>query len=137
MAGHPTDMDNVPLIAKRKVLSNGELALPYYTGFYARMKSKISDSLHAYYSPNWEDIRGFASRYGVDALVVNRDRLKEITVGRPIFYEPFNTEMREWIGSNRDFALADGPAPLRCFENGRYVVLCLSQEGRSREPLGR
>jgi hypothetical protein len=48
IVGHPVDMDNMPLLARRQVLANQELALPYYTGYDAAIHQRLLDMLLAY-----------------------------------------------------------------------------------------
>lgn len=128
VAGHPMDMNNPPLIAKRKVLANQELSLPYYQGYYGEVRTRIFDFFEAYYASDWSVVEGFIRRYGVDALVVNKEHFAESFLAGPIYYEPFRSAVKERLTRDRSFALENPPEDLRCFENERYVVLCFASD---------
>ena len=50
--------------------------MPYFTGYYRVVKERLLAMLDAYYADNWDDVSGFIRKYGVDALVVSKNRLK-------------------------------------------------------------
>lgn len=126
VAGHPWDMDNVPLMARRSVVANGEISHPYYMGFYAYIRPRIADTLRAYYAKDWSEVEAFARQYNVSALVVRRDRFPPPERSR-LFFEPYESEVRAWLGERKQFALADPPASELCYENSRYRVLCFDE----------
>jgi hypothetical protein len=128
VAGHPNVMDNVPLVARRKVVANTELALPYYTGYYNWIKPRLADSLRAYYAADEKQLRAFLDGYGVNALVVRRSHFDKAFLDGVITYEPFNTEIKKRLGKNPEFVLSPAPRKDRCFENERYVVLCFPEK---------
>jgi hypothetical protein len=127
VAGHPFDMDDVPLMAHRKVLANAETAFPYYLGYYYRIKDRVLDSLQAYYAAQWDTIVSFVQHYGVDAFVVHKERFHPLAGNDKIFYEPFDTLLKKELKDRTHFVLANPPSALRCFENERYIVLCFEQ----------
>jgi hypothetical protein len=127
IAGHPFDMDNVPLMARRKVLTNAETAFPYYLGHYNRIKDRVLDSLRTYYAAHWSAVVSFVQRYSVDAFVVHKERFHPIVSHAKIFYEPFDTVLKEELKDSTHFVLATPPQELRCFENARYIVLCFTK----------
>ena len=124
IAGHPSDMDNVPLIAKKSVLANKELAMPYFTGYYRIVKERLLAMLEAYYADNWDDVSGFIRKNGVDAVVVSKNRLKGFNKQDKIFVEPFNKIIKSRMDENRLFVLLKPPSESICFENERYIVVC-------------
>lgn len=125
VAGHPMDMDNVPLLARRKVLANRELSLPYYVGYYGKVKQRLLDMLEAYYATDWKALEGFVHRYDVNAIVVRKAHFEErFTKGR-IYLEPFNHLAKGRWREGERFILADPPRSFRCFENAEFIVLCM------------
>jgi hypothetical protein len=128
VAGHPMDMNNPPLIAQRKVLANQELSLPYYQGYYGEVRARIFDFFEAYYASDWSVVEGFIRRYGVDALVVNKEHFKESFLSGPIYYEPFRSVVKERLKKNRSFVLMHPPENVQCFENEHYVILCFASK---------
>jgi hypothetical protein len=131
VAGHPMDMDNVPLLARRKVLANRELSLPYYVGYYTEVRRRLLDMLAAYYATDWREIEAFANRYRVDAMVVRKAHFDESFTRGSIYLEPFNNLVKiRWKGGEH-FVLADPPRSFRCFENERFIVVCLRGGGEN------
>jgi hypothetical protein len=124
VAGHPMDMDNVPLIARRKVLANREMSLPYYLGYYSRIRTRIMDMLKAYYATSWEDVVAFIKDYGVYAVVVRKDHFRRDVLTGSLYFEPFNSVIKKRLRTEDRLVLADPPQQLRCFENESYIVLC-------------
>jgi hypothetical protein len=124
VAGHPMDMDNVPLLARRKVLSNHELSLPYYLRYYDRVRRRITESFQAYYATRWETVEAFVERYGIDALVVRKEHFQKPFLAGRIYYEPFNAAVKAQLSGGGRLVLKDPPRNHRCFENDRYIVLC-------------
>jgi len=72
IAGHPMDMDWVPTFAKRKVLVNEELTVPWQGKYYEEIRRRMEDLFEAYYATSPEKIRLLKEKYGVEYLVVNR-----------------------------------------------------------------
>mgnify|MGYP000877106979 FL=1 len=130
IAGHPMDMNNVPLVARRKVLANQELSLPYYRNYYGELRTRIFDFFDAYYSHNWDSVEDFVKRWKVDALVVNKTQFTKAFLDGPIYCEPFRSAVKARLHTEGEggFALENPPENLRCFENERYVALCFPRE---------
>ena len=129
VAGHPMDMDSVPLLSRRPVLANRELSLPYYMRYYRQVRRRLMDMLGAYYARRWEDVTAFVERYRVSAMVVRKTYFEPPFLEGRIYLEPFNSAIKAgWEGRTGGFVLADPPRELRCFENERYVVLCWAKK---------
>ncbi|MBI4773870.1 MAG: hypothetical protein HY788_06770 [Deltaproteobacteria bacterium] len=124
IAGHPCVMDNVPLISRRQVLVNRELALPYYTGYYAQVRKRLFDLFEAYYATSRQEVDRFSKAYGVDVWVIRQSDFEPAFLKGRIFDEPFNTVVKKRIGENDAFVLPKALWGLKCFENERYFVLC-------------
>ena len=125
IAGHPCVMDNVPLMSRRRVLANRELALPYYTGYYSRVRKRLFDVFEAYYATTRQEVDRVAQRYGVNVWVVRKSDFEPGFLKGRIFDEPFNTAVKERLQGNETFALPEAASDLKCFENERYSVLCM------------
>lgn len=125
IAGHPWDVNNVPLVSKRKVLVNHELSLPYHTGYYQKIRERLFDVFKAYYSNSWSDVEALVEKYGVNVLVINKDRFSDDFLQRRIYFEPFDSFVREFIKGRVGFVLRYPPRDKICFENERYIVLCM------------
>lgn len=128
VAGHPMDMDNVPLLARRKVLANRELSLPYYVGYYAEVRQRLLDMLEAYYATDQKALEEFVRRYEISAMVVRKSHFEERFTKGQIYLEPFNHLVKGRWREGERFILANPPRSLRCFENSEFIVLCLMAE---------
>jgi|Deesub1362B_J571_1020462.scaffolds.fasta_scaffold04630_2 hypothetical protein len=131
VAGHPLDMDDVPLLARRKVLANRELSIPYYLGYYRQIRGRLLDLFRAYYAPDWGTVEAFVQRYGIRALVVNRDYFDPRFLRGPVYHEPFDSTVRDRIREGGKFALTSPPEKLIGFRNTRYIVLCFDSNTES------
>jgi hypothetical protein len=128
VAGHPMDMNNVPLLSRRKVLVNQELSMPYYLGYYMPVRQRLFDLFEAYYAGEWSEVESFVERYRVDGLVVRKAHFEAAQLNGMLYWEPFNRFVKQrWKGDER-FALRAPPREFRCFENERYVVLCWNRK---------
>jgi hypothetical protein len=134
VAGHPDDMDNVPVIAQRQVLANSETAFPYYLGYYTKMRDKVFDVLQAYYATDWQTLWAVVKRHRIDALVLRKEHFSPAALKRRLFYEPFASKLRASLTATSAFVLATPPKALICYENDRYVVLCVSSIAAGQPP---
>jgi hypothetical protein len=124
VAGHPFVMNPVPLLARRKVLASHELSLPYYPGYYGRIRQRIMNFFEAYYADSWETVEAFVRRYGIDVLVVRKEHFDPVFLEGPVYYEPFNQTVKERLKKGKDFVL-EMPSPEKlCFKNHHYFALC-------------
>lgn len=127
IAGHPMDMNNVPLVARRKVLANQELSLPYHMGYYNKIRDRLFDLFQTYYATDWDVVEQFVRRHRIQAMVVNRDHFKQDFLRGMIYYEPFDSFVKERLRGGEKFVLTDPPVERVCFENQRFLVLCWPQ----------
>jgi hypothetical protein len=123
IAGHPVDMDNIPLLARRKVLANQELALPYYTGYYAAVRQRLFDMLLAYYADDTRQVHDFVERYGVDYILLNTWRFTPAFLRGPIYDEPFNSVIKQRLSTQHHFVLREGLVGKRVYEHGPYLLI--------------
>lgn len=134
IAGHPMTLNNVPLMAQRKVLVNQELAEPFYTGYYTRLRQRLFDTFTAYYTDDVQQLWQFIRRYGVDYILVDTRHFEAPFLAGPIFYEPFGSFIRPQLSSRRHFALLEIPPEQQVYEQGPYRVVSfiepLSASGR-------
>jgi hypothetical protein len=132
ITGHPWEMDNIPLFARRQVLANQELSLPYFTGYYAEVRQRLLDSLTAYYAADAQQVQQFVQRYGVDYILLNtRHFTPEFLQGR-IYYEPFNSLVQAQLTDAPRFALLEAAVGERVYSQGPYILVSFAhrKEGR-------
>jgi hypothetical protein len=123
IAGHPEEMDNIPLFARRKVLVNQELSLPYFTGYYAQVRQRLFAMLAAYYATDIQDIQRFVQSYSVDYILVNTQHFDTLFLQGTIYDEPFGSFVRQRLDIHKRFALLDAPILQRVYERGPYVLI--------------
>lgn len=123
IAGHPSDMDDIPLFSKRKVLVNKELSLPYYKGYYGEIRKRTFDLFSAYYSASPEEIIAFCKKYGVDYMVVNSKYFDKEAARGKIYYAPFDEHAKAVIRKGKGFFLAELDDSLKLYSRGRYSVI--------------
>jgi hypothetical protein len=128
IAGYPNDMDGVPLLSKRKVLVNMELALPYYTNYYSEIRKRTFDLFTAYYSNNPSEVMAFCKKYGVDYLVVNKNHFDWKFLNEKIYYSPFGEYAKSLVGKNKTLVLDDMVDSKKVFKNGTYSVISCNKE---------
>jgi hypothetical protein len=108
LAGHPEIMDNVVTFAKRKAFVTFELSHTWYDRYWDIVKKRTFDFFDAYYASDPEDIRRFCRENSIDYVVVRQQDFPPIHSGRkPIYFEPFNTYIRDLLSSRSHFAILD------------------------------
>ncbi|MBI2485370.1 MAG: hypothetical protein HYW01_00105 [Deltaproteobacteria bacterium] len=128
IAGYPNDMDGVPLLSKRKVLVNMELALPYYSNYYSEIRKRTFDLFTAYYSNNPSEIMVFCKKYGVDYIVVNKNHFDWKFLNEKIYYSPFGEYAKSLVEKNKSFVLNDMVDSKKVFKKGTYSVISCNKE---------
>ncbi len=98
LAGHPYTMDNALSFGRRNVLVSYELAHPWSTGVWMRMRPALEDSLRALYAKDEGTVRRFAAKYGVDYMVVDERTFEtSFTQGRRRLVPLCETSMPGWL----------------------------------------
>jgi hypothetical protein len=73
VAGAATNVDTVPLLAQRRVLTSVKLQTSLHLGYITEMRRRTQDLLLAYYAESATEVARFAERYAVDIFVVDPD----------------------------------------------------------------
>lgn len=107
LAGHPYDMDPIPLFAKKRVLIQYEASTAWYKSYYKETKKRTHDFFRAYYSHSISEIMIFMKENKVDYLLVNREHFtKDYLIKSDYYIEPFNNFIKKQVNVNKDdFAL--------------------------------
>ncbi len=126
IAAHPRVADDIPYFAARSVLVNYELAHPFYDSYWATVKDRTRAVLAAHYARERREVDAFCRSYGVDVFVVDRRYFRAAYLdGERLYFEPFDTELRDRVDGDRDFALLAVPETERLFDSGdQFVVRC-------------
>ncbi|GIX48973.1 MAG: hypothetical protein KatS3mg131_3184 [Candidatus Tectimicrobiota bacterium] len=129
IAGHPLDLDNVPLLAQRTVLVNRETSLPYFTGYYGQVRQRLFDTLAAYYAAEEAEVWRFVKKYGIDYLLLNRERFTPQFVRNGVYYEPFASFVRQRLTEPPRFALLALAKTHTVYAVGPYRLLSFHRKG--------
>jgi hypothetical protein len=73
IASLTSEADNLPSFAARPVLVSRELAIPFHKGYYDQISQRASDLIHAQYTPDLDDLKGFIRKYGVDFFLLDKE----------------------------------------------------------------
>ena len=123
IAGYPKDMDDIPLLSKRKVLVNMELSLPYYKNYYSEVRRRIFDFFTAYYSDNPKEVLSFCRRYGIDYIVINKNHFRRDFLDGKVYYRPFGDYVRSIVKGRKEFVLEKIPDSKKVFKNDTFSVI--------------
>lgn len=123
LAGHPLEMDNIPLFARRKVLANQELSLPYFPAYYATVRQRLLDSLLAYYAADEKQVHAFVQHYGVDYILLNRQHFTPEFLSGRLYFAPFDRLVRPHLSTPPRFALLEGRVGTIVYADGPYMLV--------------
>ncbi|MCH8685625.1 hypothetical protein [Pedomonas mirosovicensis] len=76
VAGFAPDLDNIPALAQRRVLTAREYHLPYGREYVREMRERLGDTASAVFAGGPEGVRRLVSRYGITHLLIDR---REVT----------------------------------------------------------
>jgi hypothetical protein len=108
IASHPYAADFIPTFAHRKVFVNFELSYPFYDNYWRVIRARTSALFDAYYAETREEAYKFCVANNIDYLVVRmRDFQPEYLATHKIYFEPFDTEVRQLVAGLRRHALAN------------------------------
>jgi len=108
MAGNPYLMDDVVTFAGRKAFVTYKLSHTWYKDYWATIKKRTFDFFRAYYAANPDEIREFCRANHIDYLLVRDEDFRPHTLQhRKIYFEPFQTYVRELTHARSDFAILD------------------------------
>ena len=126
IAGHPSYLDDVGVLARRSVLVNYKMSHPWFSDYYAEIKQRTEDTFRAIYSPNLAGVNQLHRKYGVTHLVLvkkhfRRGRFK----ARDLYVRPYNDFIYELTRKPQPLALAPPPPSSIVYEDDLYYVLSL------------
>ena len=128
-AGLPSQMDPIPLLARRSVLASHETALPHYLGYYSLVRARIEDELRLLHATSWPEALGIAGKYGVGYVIVPRDLLDP---KRPLASPPhreLDVELRKQAES-KGAVMLNPPPGRRVLRTERYDIVDVRAPGK-------
>jgi len=122
VVGYPTDMNCMALFGRIKPFIMSELNIPYYKDYYKIIRKRNLDFFSAYYSGSKLEIQNFCKDNGITHLIVNKDNFDKGFLNESrIFYEPFNTYIKNITKDRKEFYLQKPDNVL--FESGNKIVI--------------
>ncbi|MCL1473016.1 hypothetical protein [Argonema antarcticum] len=76
----------LPTFSKRSILVSSEYSLPYHTKYYAQIRQRAIDLIHAQYTLNGEEIKSFIQKYGIDFWMIEE-----------LAFTPQHIEKNPWL----------------------------------------
>jgi hypothetical protein len=130
IAGHPYQMDAVPLFTKRSVLVNSKSVHPAeLKEWWPEFKNKTYDTFSVLYSLNEQEFNNFCKKYGVDYFVVDKFYYSDEYLNGKTYSKPFDDYIKNiaYEKKKTDFYLLNIPGNKKVWEgnNGTiFVVAC-------------
>ena len=124
IVAHPRLADGIPTFAQRKVFIKYELSHPIFDNYWKTIKKRTVDFFDAYYSENSLFIYAFCKQNGIDYFVVDKKHFTEkyLKHGR-IYFEPFNTYVKNITEKRKNFALDNIPEEDKLFVTNDIFVI--------------
>lgn len=125
------ETDNLPSFAKRSILVGREYALPYHTGYYAKIRQRTIDLINAQYSPDLKQVQNFIQKYGVDFWILDQKAFTPEYIAKPGAkisrwirqFQPAATEALESVKKGTVPALARVSDRCLVLESDRLIVV--------------
>jgi len=123
IAAHPRLADGIPTFAQRKVFIKYELSHAAFDNYWKTIKKRTFDFFDAYYSEDPSFIYEFCEQNGIDYLVINKEHFTEKYLGGDIYFEPFNTYVKNITRKRKKFLLDNIPEEDKLFTTNNIFVI--------------
>ena len=126
IAGHPKEMDAIPLLCKRKVFVQRESSLPYYKKYYGEITRRINDFFKLYYSSDTNEAKKINRLHGINYIVIKKEHFSKRYLDQGFFYyDPFNVFAKKVVFENikKGFLFQSIPEEKRLYEDERFIVI--------------
>ena len=124
IAGHPKELDCIPIFTKHTVIFMDELTAPYHKEYYKVIKNRLNAFFSAYYSDDIVDMYAFCKKYNVSYVIINRDHFTYSYLNGRIYREPFNIQIKEQLSNKNDFALSHYGGKTIFDDETKYIINC-------------
>lgn len=95
IAGNPTHIDGVQLFAKRTAYATTETTHPFYLGYLAEMKRRLTITWRAYYATNAEEFVKLLEPEKIDYFVFERRDFYPEALKSATYFKPLHTLVQE------------------------------------------
>ncbi len=98
IAGHPREMDGVPLFSKRRAYVIEELSLPFNRSYYKEIQRRTVAVFLIYYATNKVQLKEACAREHIRFIVIRSADFEKAYLNRGVFYlEPYNAIIKNLI----------------------------------------
>lgn len=124
IAATPSLADNIPTFSQRKVFINYELSQPIFDKYWKIIKKRTYNFFDAYYSKDLLHVYKFCERNQIDYLVIDKTHFtKQYLMRRWLYFEPFNSYIKEIVKNRSHFALDNIPDKDKLYiEDSIFVI---------------
>jgi hypothetical protein len=127
IAAYPSLADYIPTFAKRKVFLNYELSQPSHDKYWFSIKARTYEFFDAYYADDLAKIVAFCGKNHIDYLIVDKRHFtREFLKTRRLYFEPFNTYIKNLTRDKTRYALLENQPKVMTFEGGNIVIIRVS-----------
>jgi hypothetical protein len=128
IAAHPYLADYIPTFSKRKVFINFELSHTWADKYWLTVKARTFDFFDAYYTENPATVTAFCKKYHIDYLIIDKRHFtKEFLQNKKIYFEPFDSYVKNMTHGRNRYALLEWASRSRQFNNGNIFVVPVSE----------
>lgn len=124
VAGHPWDMDDIPVQARRSVLTNYKMNHSWFTSYRDEMDRRTRASFRALYARDVSEVNRLAEEYGVTHFVVTEKYFDRAAIdSKSVYVEPYRDFIRDLSAGHAPFLLNPPPPESVIWsEPGRYLL---------------
>jgi hypothetical protein len=124
LAGHPHDMDAIPLFTKRKVYLNFELSHPMYSKYYEMIKERTYKVFYIYYTSDSQKFDAFCKLEKVDYFLFNQEHFEpEYLENKDFYINPFNAHIIKLLENKTNFYYNHIPEERIVFEDNKFLLI--------------
>jgi hypothetical protein len=125
LAGFPTQTDDIPLLARRRVLISREAHQVFHEGYLLEMRRRMAALVAAYYATDLGPVERLRDALGVTHLIADRQHYGDAP---PRYFPPFEADMQAaWRTARVRGAVV--PTLPRAYDDGRWLVVDLRSVG--------
>ncbi len=123
-AGHPQEMDDIPILGRRSVLCNYKLAHCWYSTLYPEMKRRTEAAFRATYATDQATVNQLVTDYGVTHLLVLKGGFSRRRIRNgDIYVNPFNDYVQDLAEGVDQFLLERPKKEWVVYEDRRVYIL--------------
>ena len=101
-AGHPKELDLLPLASVRMAYITEETAHPFYSGYWNLVKSRMETSFRMLYASNPKEFLESMGEEKIDYFVFNRSRFQPAAIKSATSFLPLDRLVKKLVAKNQN-----------------------------------